>query len=150
MGIHVAAGARVTTSITNYYSAGSVNSTGSIASATTFAKTTASGALTANTLATVLTVTGAGSCSYLAARAADGTTRTIRLQVIVDGATVFDATTSAAATAGVGLIAAGSFNASSGAQPNEPIVWNSSLVVKVASSLSETDKINTDYLVYGE
>lgn len=142
------AGKAATRVIVNGHSSGSTAS-GATAVAGGQFKTVASGALTANTLATALTVTGAGWCSAIHALTADTTSRTVRLQVIVDGVTAFDATSSAITTAASGLIAVGSPVTNSGGsvqlQEGAPIRFNASLVIKIASSLSETDKINVGY-----
>ena len=111
------------------------------------AKTVASGALTANTLATVLSISGAGLMPILALTTADATARTMRMQVIVDSVTVFDSTSASIATSSRGGIVAGVGIGSASLQlmDGEPIRWNSTLVIKVASSLTETDKINIHY-----
>lgn len=111
------------------------------------AKTVASGALTANTLATVLSISGAGLMPILAMTTADATARTMRMQVIVDSVTVFDSTSESIATSSRGGIVAGVGIGSASLQlmDGEPIRWNSTLVIKVASSLTETDKINIHY-----
>lgn len=141
MAIYTPSGQRATTSIVNYCSGGGV----SLAAVQIGgSKTVASGALTANTLATVLTINGAFRVDGLSAAAADTTSRTIRLQVIVDGVTVFDATSDAITTSSRGIGAAGVTGGS--AQLGGPIYGNSSLTVKVASSNSETDKINLYYI----
>ena len=110
-----------------------------------------SGALTANTLATALSVTGPGVLKWLAQYAMDTTSRTMRLQVIIDGVTVYDATTSACTTADLGQVAVGVANAGGVATypPHlEQLTFVSSLVVKVASSLSETDKLGLGYVYH--
>ena len=102
-----------------------------------------SGALTAATLATVLSVTGAGVIGVLYIRPVDATSRTIRLQVIIDGVTVFDSTSSTMASSTQGAFAIGSIS-SNNTYPisgDEAVPFNTSFVVKVASSLTETDKV---------
>lgn len=102
-------------------------------------KRTLSGATTANTLKSVLNITGSGVISFLSAHCADGTSRTVRLKVTLDGVVVFDTTSIALSTAGFGLIAIGDPTAF------DPITFNKSLLVEIASSLSETDKLYTNY-----
>lgn len=112
------------------------------------AKTVASGSLTANTLAAVLSISGPGVMPILAATTADATARTIRIQVIVDGSTPFDYTSASVAATSRGGVVAGNMSSNGASQvliDGEPIRWNSSLVVKIASSLTETDKINVHY-----
>ena len=104
------------------------------------AKEILSGALTAATLATALSLTGGGIISYLSIFAVDATARTLRLQLVIDGATVFDSTSASNVTADKGALIIGS-QTSSGWATEHDTPFNSSLVVKIASSLTETDKI---------
>lgn len=132
------------TSIVNYYSAGGVQSSVSIASSDlSITKETLSGALTAGTLATVNNISGRGRVNIVTAYSKDATARTIRVQVIVDGTTVFDATSNSISTTGRGVVALGVIDNTGSASAFQPIRFNTSLVVKVASSLTETDKIAT-------
>ena len=101
-----------------------------------------SGALTAATYKQVLTVTGVGIIATLAAVTIDGTSRSIGLKVVIDGVTVFDATTNALVAGNIGLAAVGGMNLSPEAVP-----FNVSLAVWVKSSLSETDKVGM-YIAY--
>lgn len=103
-----------------------------------------SGALTANTLATALSVTGGGYCSIAAVQTADTTSRTLRLQVVVDGTTAFDATSAATTTSGAGIWAVGT-NSGGSLFHGTPIRFNTSLVIKIASSITETDKLAVQY-----
>lgn len=108
----------------------------------TGAKIILSGALTAATLATLLTVTGGGVLEYLSISNSSGgvATRTIRLQLIIDGVTVWDFTSASTVNMSSGdgaIIVGGSANAPN----NVAIPFNASLVVKIASSLTETDKL---------
>lgn len=104
------------------------------------AKEILSGALTSATLATALSLTGGGVISYLSIFAVDATARTLRLQLVIDGTTVFDSTSASNSTADKGTLIIGS-QASSGWATEHDIPFNSSLVVKIASSLTETNKI---------
>lgn len=101
--------------------------------------------VTAGTLVSVLNLTGAGEFSYLAAGNANSTVRTTRMQVIVDGVTVFDATSGSSGTLGNGVIAAGWFT-TGGGYGGDPIRFNSSIQVNVCSNVS-TDT-NGLYVVY--
>ena len=130
-------------SIVNYFSSGGA-STGSIniaSAATNGNKETLSGALTANTLATLVSLTGRGRVNSITAYTKDTTSRTIRCQIIVDGTTVFDATSSAIVTTGAGMVPIGTIDGNGAIQQYGQIVYYTSFVVKVASSLSETDKV---------
>jgi len=105
------------------------------------AKHILSGALTANTLATVLSITGAGVIGYLSISSIDATARTLRLQVTIDGVVAYDYTSASisSASAGIGVIGG---TAQGAVTPSESAIpFNSSLVIKVASNNSETDKI---------
>lgn len=108
------------------------------------AKVIASGSLTAATLATVLSVTGAGEMNYLTFTSVDATVRTMRIQVVCDGVIVFDSTSASAAHSGECGIVMGTTQISSLTcyESGESIKWNSSMQIKVASSLTETDKFN--------
>lgn len=114
-----------------------------------FYKRVNSGALTANTLATIFSKTD-GPCemSHLAIVTADATARTMRVVVEIDGVTAtpaFDFTSASNAAAERCCILAGT-NVVSQPAVLPPIRSNSSLVVKVATSVaSETDKFYIDY-----
>jgi hypothetical protein len=107
------------------------------------AKSITSGALTAATLATVLSVTGSGVIDYLSVWKMDATSRTVRVQVTIDGVICFDSTSAAGATAATGPTVLGS--SQTGSYAFEPVPFKQSLVVKIASSLTETDKLSIGY-----
>lgn len=99
-----------------------------------------SGALSAGVLsASLITIAGAGAIKFLQAYTKDATSRTIRLKVVIDGVTVFDATSGTIASQNLGMVAVGDYVGSIIIM--ERIIFNVSLAVYVASSLSETDKI---------
>ena len=103
-------------------------------------KVTLTGALTANTLATVLSVTGSGVINYIAASSVDATARTHRLKITIDGTIVNDSTSASVSTANSGISPIGF---SSGAVVIwDAIPFNTSLLVEYASSVSETAKTN--------
>jgi len=104
-----------------------------------------SGALTAATYKQVLTVTGGGIISILSAATMDTTSRTIGLKVVIDGVTVFDATTNSLTLTAMGIVAVGGMDLTI-VNPEE-VPFNVSLAVWIKSSLSETDKIGT-YITY--
>lgn len=113
-------------------------------------KTVASGALTSGVLAQLVSVSGAGWCPILLAYAADTTSRTIRLQVVVDGHVAFDATSSSITTTNSGIVAVGAFTGQSTTgnsilSDGECVRFNRSLVVRLASSVTETDKVTLAY-----
>lgn len=138
----------VTRAIVNTHSAGGTSTAAVSGSSGSGAREVLSGALSANALATLLTVNGSGRVPLLSAFPKDNTSRTVRLVVEVDGVTVFDATSEAVTVTGRGIFAAGTWTSSSLFTPSEPIVFSSSLVVKVASSLTETDKLAIAYVLH--
>ena len=140
-------GGAPTKSIVNHYSSGGV-STGVALSSGAYSNSVdvLSGALTAATLKTLLTVTGGGEVPLLFVRGVDATSRTVRVRVTVDGVVAFDATSSAMTLANDGIIVMGQYDSSSliNASTNS-IKFNTSLVVDVASSLTETNKVTLAY-----
>ena len=110
-----------------------------------------SGALTANTLATVLSLTGPGEVPLLTSYTKDATARTVRTVVIVDGVTVFDFTSASISTTKRGAIVAGELAGTPGGATfyvtqGNPIRFSVSLVVQQASNLTETDKLALAYI----
>jgi len=106
-----------------------------------------SGALTANTLKTVLSITGSGTLDFLAAIVMDSTSRSLRARATIDGIVVFDSTSAAGVSSvGAGCVIAGGrvlsdVTTNSMAIPSGNVIFNSSLLIEVASSLTETDKL---------
>lgn len=107
-----------------------------------------SGALTANVLATALSITGSGKLKLLAIASADATARTLRVKVTIDGTACFDSTSPSISTSQHGFVVVGQLNASglmlidaTGA------AFITSLLVEIASSLTETNKatVYTEY-----
>ena len=101
------------------------------------------GALTAATLVTALSLSGQGAISLLGCAGVDTTSRTHRLKITLDGVVIYDATSEAFLSSGFALMAVGGFvpSASSFATPiYEPLVFNTSLLVEYASSVTETAK----------
>lgn len=139
---------RATAAIVNAHSSGSPAGV-TLSSAQYAAKAVLSGALTANTLATIVTLTGQGFVPIIALQQEDATSRTLRLQVLVDGVTAFDSTSAAAATQYRALVAAGNvIQESSGKYQladGWPVRFFASCVIKVASSITETDKLSVLY-----
>ena len=115
------------------------------ASAAGRSKEVLSGALTANTLATVLSLTGPGEVPLLTSYTKDATARTVRTVVIVDGVTVFDFTSASIGVPKRGAIVAGQV-AGGGITQGNPIRFSVSLVVQQASDRTETDKLALAYI----
>lgn len=108
-----------------------------------------SGACTAGTLKTILSVTGRGALTYLDVGVKDTTSRTSRLRVTIDGTVVYDETNSAAALAKI-VVALGAMTDALGTQGLEgtPLLFDSSLLIEYASSLTETGKASIGYIYY--
>lgn len=131
------AGSAATRSITNAFSAGGVVSASSVAASlsTNAAKETVSATLSANVLETVVSATGAGEVPYLTVYTTSGTSQTVRAKVIVDGTTVFDATSASTTTPGAGVIVVGEYSAAGfPGSSSSPLRFNTSWSVQVASS----------------
>lgn len=139
---------RATKAILNYGAIGGTSSSVNSAAANQ-AREVLSGALTANVLATALSVTGAGEIGYLSLYSKDATSRTLRIKITVDGNTtaVVDATSGAVAAANAGILIVGYLASSAAPYVGIPIPlrWNASLLIEIASSLTETDKIAIAY-----
>lgn len=111
-----------------------------------------SGACTAGTLKTILSVSGKGALSALVFAQKDATSRTHRIKITIDGTVVFNQTTAASTAQDYVCVVIG--GAAPGATANywtlieQPIFFNSSLLVEYASSLSETDKTSLGYVYY--
>lgn len=111
------------------------------------ARSALSGAMTANTLKTLLSVTGKGSLKQLAIYTQDNTSRIIRVRVTVDGVVVWDKTSTAITAATTGFSIVG-FVTSTG-QYYGDMNFAKSVVVEVSSSVSETDKLMIAYQYWG-
>jgi len=140
---------RSTTSVVHRYSSNGEGCLPSMSGgAVSYGKTTNTGALTAGVLSSALiNISGtAGELTSLYMTTNDATARTMRMEVVADGVTVFDSTTASVAAIGSGFwaVANGQVTSSIDVTTN-PIVFNSTLTVKVASSLTETDKTQISY-----
>ena len=106
------------------------------------ARNSLSGALTANTLVDLINESGsAGYLSQLLISAFDATSRTLRIVVTVDGASIYDFTSAAFTSGGTpaGAVLAGNFSSSS-TSSLPYIYYTNSIRVQYASSVTETDK----------
>mgnify|MGYP003649767547 CR=1 FL=1 len=112
-----------------------------------YGKEYASGALTANTLSTVLSVSGGGQINLLGVYTTDATNRSIRVKITLDGAVVFDATSAAITSANTGVVPIGGAQYTSAASLTlaflQPIQFSQSLLVEIASNLTETNKLTS-------
>ena len=140
---------RSTTSVVHLYSSTGQTCVPSMSGgAAAYGKTANTGALTAGVLSSALiNISGtAGELTSLYMITNDATARTMRMEVVADGVTVFDSTTASVAAIGSGFWAVANGQVTSSAYVStNPIVFNSTLTVKVASSLTETDKTQISY-----
>ena len=139
-------GARATKSIVNGFSS---NGWTPVAVSVSGGRTLLSGALTAATLKTLLSVSGAGEASSLALTCLDNSNRTLRLRVLVDGVTAFDSTSANVSASGLGCVIGFGVGGSGVIFNGSPIRFLTSLEVQVASSLTETDKLQLVYQLSG-
>lgn len=132
-----------TRQIVNAYSAGGYSTT--LGTLNGIGRNILTGSLVAGVLSNILTIIGRAEVPLLTLVTMDATARTLRLQVVVDGVIVFDPTSNSIVTSGNGLGAASPLQSSSGVFMGNPIRSNSSIVVNVASSLTETAKAQLSY-----
>lgn len=104
-------------------------------------KLIAIGALTAGVLLPVLSITGSGCLESLYAVTQNATARTMRMQLVLDGVTVFDSTSAAISNTGQGGQVVG-FIGNSIYVALARIPFKSSCVFSVASSLTESNAFN--------
>jgi len=115
------------------------------------AKIVSSGSVTANTLKTILSITGAGYLDIVGISSVNTTARTHRIKITLDGITspqvAFDATSQEISTSYYGMLAIGNATSIGSFQiPTAlPTYFAKSCLVEFASSLTETDK---QYLLY--
>lgn len=110
----------------------------------------ASGAVTALTLKTALSLSGRGAIGFLALQPVDATARTHRLKVTLDGTVIFDATSPALSDGRYLLTAVGGLTLVDATYGfvcviPEPLIFNNSLLVEYASSLSEANSATLAY-----
>lgn len=141
--------ARPTTSVIHLYSdTGKVAAASISATVSNRCKATLTGSLSAGVLSPALiNISGtAGALTDCFLYTADATARTLRIQVVADGVTVFDSTTTSVAASGSGFWAVANGQVSSSLVINIPAIeFSSTLTVKVASSVTETDKTTLAY-----
>ena len=141
-----ASATKSTKSIVNMFSSAGYTTRAVQDYSTTGAVVTLSGALTAATLKTMLSVSGSGGqITLLTVKAVDVTARTIRVKITCDGVSVYDYTSANTATANNGATIAGP-NSSTSSLVLPPILWKSTVVVEIASSLTETDKLSVQWI----
>jgi hypothetical protein len=87
---------------------------------------------------------------FLRVIASDATARTLRAQIIIDGVIALEGTTGSIATAGAGVQLIGQVGGASNnpVPAMEIIPFNQSFELKVASSLTETDRFDILHKYY--
>ena len=108
------------------------------------AVTALSGAMTAGTLKTAYQASGKGRVNFFAVGVNDATSRTVRVRITVNGTVVFDKTSSTIVNNGQAVVAIGGISSASG-NPIvfQPIDYTNGVLIEIASSLTETDKLTT-------
>ena len=107
-----------------------------------------SGAMTADVLKTALSVIGRGRLNWTAVYTNDVTARTLRMKITVDGSVIRDYTSASISTAGTGFVGVGGGYYSGATGPRafyQPIRFSESLLIEIASSVTETDKATFAY-----
>jgi hypothetical protein len=108
------------------------------------------GVCAAGVLKTALSITGKGCVNWLALFAADATARTLRIKITSDGVVIRDFTSTSLTTSLSGTVAVGaSASVNIGGLVNsvvfQPVYFGKSMLIEIASSLSETDKSYAAY-----
>ncbi len=105
-----------------------------------------SGAMTSGVPKNILTVNGRGRLLLAAVRAVDATARTLTPDIKIDGVSILSpALVFGAADSGCDLVGVSYYTSDSGLGLWEPIDFQSSLVIDLTSSLTETDKATVHY-----
>ncbi len=136
-------GMPVTKAIVNRFSDNGWTGRASYAGQSAGGKSVLSGAMTANTLKAFVTVSGKGSVDVFAFETMDATGRTVRAKITIDGVVVLDSTSTSIAQASVGGYYIGT--AGTDGINLDPVYFNQSLLIEMASSLTETDKLLVGY-----
>ena len=136
-------GQRVTSLVGTPSTSASMSSVVSRAAATA----ALSGAMTSATLKTALTITGRGRVNWLALYTNDATSRTLRMKITLDGTVIRDHTTSAIAATSTGFVGlgVGVYEGGPFTMLFQPLTFTDSLLVEIASSVTETDKASFAY-----
>lgn len=106
-----------------------------------------SGDMTAATLKTALSITGRGRINWAALYSNDATARTLRMKITVDGSVIRDHTSASISAANSGFVGLGGGYFGSGANGlfYQPVRFGESLLIEIASSVTETDKATFAY-----
>lgn len=116
-------------------------------------KSTVSGSLTANTLSTVLNLSGRGVLSFLACASTNAGSRSHRFKVTLDGIVIFDGTSTASNQVNnyypvFGQLVQLSATYTSFAALLEPIPFDKSLLIEYASNQTEIGGTTLAYRYY--
>jgi hypothetical protein len=123
--------------IVNAFSQGSASQT-SLSGIVNYGKNYATTAQTANTLRTILSLTGKGAVNFVGVYTTDSTSKTLRLKVTIDSVVVFDATSATITSGSPGIIAIGFGNG-----VMQPVKYSASLLVEMASSVASDTQATT-------
>lgn len=106
-----------------------------------------SGSMTAATLKTALSITGRGRINWAALYSNDATARTLRMKITVDGSVIRDHTSASISAANSGFVGLGGGYFGGGANGlfYQPVRFGESLLIEIASSVTETDKATFAY-----
>jgi len=106
-----------------------------------------SGALTADTYKTMVSVTGAGVLNFASVQTVDATSRNIYCRITIDGTVVATRSSLTTITATAQVVAVGGYmNSANGVVALDAIPFNTSLLIEIKSSLTETDKLNACFV----
>lgn len=142
-------GGRKVASIVNQHSGGGTSQP-RVDLATKGSASYASSSVAAGALQTMLNISGRGALNFVAAYAVNGTPRTVRIKVTLDGVVVFDATSASVSGIGAGIVAVGvvgdpTINV---APVFQPVRFYSSAKVEIASSVASDSTFITTAINY--
>lgn len=134
-------------SVASVVNKNSTSSAGVTVSSASNVKILAAATLVAGTLQTALTIpSGRGTLNICHAQTSNATSKSVRLKVTIDGRVIFDSTSSVATNSAVTAVGFLTINENSTPTymiTGQPIAFKSSLLVEVASSVTEATGINT-------
>lgn len=137
--------------IVNGFSAGGTSTTSvaaSAAQATVEVQAAGAYSATPGTLQTLLAHTGRGRINLLTVYAKNATARTLRLKLTIDGVAIFDATSNSVSASATGMVVVGVYG--SAVNEFQPIDYNESLLIEVASSVASDAAANIGIAVNRE
>lgn len=108
---------------------------------------TASGLVTANTLKTIINITGvSGVLSQLSVRSSDATARTLRAVLTIDGIIIFDRTSASFSAANTGVLFCGVSSTTNFVPQGPMIAFTNSAKLEICSNITETDKLIVEHI----